>query len=58
MHLPVTVPSKSSQPDATAAANLPNVGRFAIDFSVPDSKRQHGIQFSSVVMLPVLGGAI
>ena len=56
--LPVTVPSQTNKPDPVAAANLPNVARIAIDFSVPDSTKKHAIEFNSVVTLPVLGGAI
>jgi hypothetical protein len=57
-NLPVTPPSQAKKQDPTAAANLPNIARVSIDFSVTDTKKQHGIEFSSVVTLPVLGGAI
>jgi len=56
-HLPVTVPSRQSKPDATAAANLPNVGSVAIDFTVADTANKHSIQFTSVATLPSLGGS-
>jgi prepilin-type N-terminal cleavage/methylation domain-containing protein len=57
-NLPVTVPSQQKKPDATAAANLPNVSRISIDFVVPDSRKRHAIEFNSVVTLPTLGGSI
>jgi prepilin-type N-terminal cleavage/methylation domain-containing protein len=57
-NLPVTVPSQQRHPDATAAANLPNVSRISIDFVVPDSRKKHAIEFNSVVTLPTLGGSI
>jgi len=57
-HLPVTVPSRQSKPDATAVANLPNVASVAIDFIVADTKNQHSIEFSSVATLPLLGGSL
>jgi hypothetical protein len=55
-NLPVTVPSQTNKPDPTAAANLPNVARISMDFIVTDTKKKHGIEFNSVVTLPVLGG--
>ena len=57
-NLPVTVPSRQSKPDATAAANLPNVASVGIDFTVADTQNQHSIEFSSVGTLPLLGGSL
>jgi hypothetical protein len=53
--LPVTVPSQTKQ-SGSAQTNLQNVSTTKIDFVVRDTKSGHPLEFTSVAVLPALGG--
>jgi hypothetical protein len=55
-NLPVTVPSQTNRPDANALANLQQVASVQIDFIVRDTTGKHPLEFTSLAVLPLLGG--
>jgi hypothetical protein len=54
--LPVTVPSQTSRPDPIALANLQKVVSIQLDFVVRDTSGKHPLEFTSLAVLPALGG--
>lgn len=56
VNLPVTVPSRSRNPDTAAVNNLQNVYSVTIDFVLTDTRNSHPVEFTSQAVLPTMGG--
>jgi len=54
--LPVTVPSQTNKPDPAALANQQDIASVQVDFVVRDTSGKHPLEFTSLAVLPLLGG--